>query len=165
MRARFKVVIALLALIALFALAALVAVLRPTAAERPTPLAVFAAVLRPTAAFVTYWHAYTPGVSGGGAFYGWSIIFGLDPIGTERFYASKTQCANLDFYLLDTSVYGLGRGLPSLGRGLGKGDCGRRPDDRPWATLHLHDDPVMLIGGIGELPRLIWRWRPKGQRE
>ena len=113
MRVRLKIAIGLLALVALVAL------------------------LRPTAALVTYRHAVSTGPGAAVPLREWEpsqrIIFGLDPIGTERRYLSG--CAGIDFDPLDTSVYGLWRGLPRLGRGAGRGDCGIVPDDRPWVRV------------------------------
>ena len=106
MRVRLKIVIGLLALAALVAL------------------------LRPTVALVTYRHAISPGPRAVVPLREYEpnqrIIFGLDPIGTERRYLSG--CAGIDFYPLGTSVYGLWRGLPRL-------DCGIVPDDRPWVRV------------------------------
>lgn len=115
MSVRLRIVIGLLALVALVA------------------------VFRPTVAVVTYRHAISPGPRAVVPLREYEpsqrIIFGLDPIGTERRYLSRLTCASIDIFPLETSVYGLWRGLPRLGQGGGKGDCGIVPDDRPWVRV------------------------------
>jgi hypothetical protein len=109
---------------------------RLTAALVLLALVAVVALLRPSVAVVTYQRSPARGAALLAEYEPTRrIIVGVDPVLTKRRRLSELACANINLIPLDASVYGVWRGLPSFGRGAGDGDCGIRPDDRPWAGV------------------------------